>query len=64
MIFVKSEAIVVVAGDYCVLRFHAIWSGRSVPAVLKNLLPPSSEQEVIFPKPDKIVQFSLYKPCS
>jgi hypothetical protein len=28
------------------------------------LLPPSSEQEVIFPKPDKIVQFSLYKPCS
>jgi hypothetical protein len=35
-----------------------MWSARSVTALLKDLLPPSSAQEMIFPKPDKKVQCS------
>jgi hypothetical protein len=41
--------------DYHFLGFHATWSGRSVTALLKDLLPLSSGQE-IFSKPDKVVQ--------
>ena len=48
-------------GDYCFLGFHAMWSGRS--AILKDLLPPSSGQERIPPKPDKVVQFPGWKLC-
>jgi hypothetical protein len=40
--------------DYSFLGFHAMWSGRT--AILKDLLPPTSGQEMIFPKPDKAVQ--------
>ena len=35
--------------DYRYLGFHAMWSRRS--ALLTDLLPPSSGQEMIFPKP-------------
>jgi hypothetical protein len=54
----KAEAILVVIEDYCVLEFYAMWSGRSVAALLMDLLPPSSGQKVIFLKPDKVVQSS------
>jgi hypothetical protein len=39
---------VVECEDYIYLAFHAMWSRRS--ALLKNLLPPSSGQEMEFPK--------------
>jgi len=42
--------------DYHFLGFHVVWSGRS--ALLKDMLPPSSGQEMIFPKPHKVVQSS------
>jgi len=36
--------------------FYAMWSRRS--ALLKDLLPPSSGKEMIFPEPHKVVQSS------
>jgi hypothetical protein len=41
--------------DYHVLGFHATCSGRSVPALLNNWLPPSSGQAVVFPKTYKMI---------
>jgi hypothetical protein len=37
-----------------------MWSGKS--ALLKDLLPPSSGQEMIFPKPVKVVESSEQNP--
>jgi hypothetical protein len=37
-----------------------MWSGISVTALLKDWLPPTSGLGMIFPKPDKVVQFSGY----
>jgi hypothetical protein len=42
--------------DYHFLGFHVVCSGRS--ALLKDVLPPSSGQEMIFPKPQKVVKSS------
>ena len=45
--------------DYRFLEFYAMWTGS---ALLKDLLPPSSGQEMIFPKQDKVVKSSEQKP--
>jgi len=34
-----------------------MWSGRSVATLLMDLLHPSSGWDMIFPKPDEVVQF-------
>jgi hypothetical protein len=42
--------------DYHFLGFHVMWSERGT--LLKGLLPPSSRQEMVFPKPHKVMQSS------
>jgi len=47
---------VVECEDYRYLGFHAMWSRRS--GLLKELLHPSSGQDMILHKPHKVVQSS------